>query len=70
MEVIGCEYSGMLLAGNSFVKCGFERSCWRVRFLGGFMLAAESGTADVGIFMMGELKALSVVVMRGFDCGG
>ena len=39
-------------------------------FLGGFMLAAESGTADGGIVMMGELKALSVVVMRGFDCGG
>ena len=39
-------------------------------FFGGFMLAAGLGTADGGIFMMGELKALSVVVMRGFDCGG
>ena len=38
-----------------------------MRFLGGFMLSAESGTADVGIFIM---NALSVVVMRGFDCGG
>ena len=34
------------------------------------MLAAECGTADVGVILMGELKALSVVVMRGFDCGG
>ena len=36
-------------------------------FLGGFLLSAESGTADVGIFIMGEWKALSVAVMRGFD---
>ena len=40
-------------------------------FWGDFLMLAESGTAaDVGIFIMGEWKALSVAVMRGFDCGG
>jgi hypothetical protein len=54
---------------SRFGNADFGRSWWRVSFLGGFLLSAEGGTVDDGIFIMGELKALSAV-MKVFGCGG